>query len=258
MILAPDSPLARRIVASPNHGERRGMAAPDMLVLHYTGMPDAGAALARLCSVPHEVSSHYLVMEDGETVQMVAEARRAWHAGRSSWEGRDDVNSRSVGVEIVNPGHEWGYRAFPPAQMAAVVALASDIVRRNGIAASRVLAHSDVAPLRKEDPGEKFDWRVLAAAGAGLWTPPVPIRGGRFLAPGDHGQPVEALQAMLTLFGYGVTIDGIYDDLTEAVVRAFQRHFRQARVDGIADASTIETLRDVVALKQEAEDDAGA
>jgi N-acetylmuramoyl-L-alanine amidase len=249
MATAPDSPAASRIFPSPNHGESIGGAVPSMLLLHYTGMPDASGALARLVDPVAEVSCHYFVFEDGRVYQLVPEARRAWHAGRSAWDRVSDVNSHSIGVEIVNPGHEWGYRDFTPAQMESVSALAADIVRRWRIEPWRVLAHSDVAPDRKEDPGERFDWKRLAQRGAGLWTLPAPVRGGRFLSMGDRGQPVEALQAMFSLFGYGLAIDGIYGYATEAVVRAFQRHFRQDRVDGVADGSTIETLRDVVALK---------
>jgi N-acetylmuramoyl-L-alanine amidase len=163
----------------------------------------------------------------------------------------EDINSHSIGIEVVNPGHEWGYRDFPDAQMESVAALAADIARRWRMKPWRVLAHSDVAPTRKEDPGERFDWKRLADRGAGLWTAPAPIRGGRFFLRGDRGQPVEALQAMLAMFGYGVGVNGLYDEVTEAVVRAFQRHFRQEQVDGVADGSTIATLRDVVALKAE-------
>ena len=244
-----DTPLARRFLASPNHGERVGTTTPNMLILHYTGMPTAQAALARLIHAASEVSCHYLILEDGEIIQMVPEARRAWHAGRGEWDGHKDINSRSIGIEIVNPGHEWGYAAFPPAQMASVTSLSADIARRHGLRPRHVLGHSDIAPLRKEDPGEKFDWRALAQAGVGLWTEPAPIRGGRFFSAGDAGQPVAALQAMFAMYGYGIEISGRFDELTQAVTRAFQRHFRQERVDGIADASTIETLRALVALK---------
>jgi N-acetylmuramoyl-L-alanine amidase len=249
MTLPFDTPLARRFVASPNHGERLGALRPDMLVLHYTGMPDARAALARLADEQAQVSCHYFVFEDGEIVQMVPEQRRAWHAGQSTWEGHEDINSRSIGIEIANPGHEWGYVDFPRAQLAAVTALCCDIVRRHRLQPQHVLGHSDIAPMRKEDPGEKFDWRHLALAGAGLWAEPAPIRGGRFFAAGDAGEPVAALQAMFALYGYGIEVHGRFDALTEAVTRAFQRHFRPERVDGVADRSTIETLHSLLALK---------
>jgi N-acetylmuramoyl-L-alanine amidase len=211
-------------------------------------MASAEAARRWLVDPRSQVSCHYFVEEDGTVVQMVPEARRAWHAGRSTWRGLDDLNSASIGIEIVNPGHEFGYRPFPEAQMAGVTALAADIVRRHAILPRDVVAHSDIAPERKEDPGELFDWKRLADAGAGLHVAAAPIGGGRFLARGDEGRPVEALKAMLALHGYGLPVDTRFDEATEAVVRAFQRHHRQARVDGVADASTIETLRDLVAL----------
>ncbi|MGV7032376.1 N-acetylmuramoyl-L-alanine amidase [Methylobacterium symbioticum] len=242
-----DSPLATQVIPSPNHGERKGPR-PDLLILHYTGMESAAAAIGRLGDATAEVSAHYVVLEDGRIVQMVPESRRAWHAGASAWQGWRDVNSRSLGIEIVHPGHLDGALApYPEAQVAAVTALTQDIVARWSIPAARVLGHSDIAPERKDDPGETFPWAQLAAAGVGHFVPPVPIRDGRFFARGDAGQPVEALQAMLALYGYDVPVSGSFDARTEAVVRAFQRHFRPARVDGVADASTITTLRDLIA-----------
>jgi len=232
---------------SENHGPRRGGATPTMLILHYTGMTSAEAAIARLCDPASQVSCHYLVDEDGTIVRMVEEDRRAWHAGVASWAGERDINSCSVGIEIHNPGHEFGYRDFPDAQMAAVERLCLDIVARHAIPARRVLAHSDVAPGRKVDPGEKFDWARLARAGVGHWVAPEPIRGGGFLQRGDGGEGVEALQALLAAYGYGIEITGVFDDATHGVVDAFQRHFRQARVDGIADASTVTTLHRLIA-----------
>jgi N-acetylmuramoyl-L-alanine amidase len=244
--LTPDSPLARRVAPSPNHGARR--AGPlDMLILHYTGMDSGAAALARLRDPLSEVSAHYLVFEDGGIVQMVPEARRAWHAGAGAWKGETDVNSRSIGIEIVHPGHAGGLPPYPEAQVEAVIALARDILGRWPIPPERVLAHSDVAPERKEDPGEIFPWDRLAAAGVGHRVPPAHLQDGRFFARGDAGQPVEALQAMFALYGYDLPVTGLFDARTQAVVTAFQRHFRPARVDGVADASTITTLRDLIA-----------
>lgn len=244
----PDSPVASKVFPSPNHGERKG-GPPDMILLHYTGMPTGAEALMRLTNPVSEVSCHYFVWEDGGVLQLVPEARRAWHAGASSWAGESDVNSRSIGIEIVNPGHPGGAPPYPDAQIEAVVALCLDIAARCAIRPDRVLAHSDVAPGRKCDPGEAFPWAALHARGVGHWVRPAPIAGGRFFALGDEGQPVQALQAMFGLYGYGLAVTGVYDAATEAVVRAFQRHFRPARVDGIADASTITTLRDLIASR---------
>jgi N-acetylmuramoyl-L-alanine amidase len=222
-----------------------------MLVLHYTGMPSGEGALRWLCDPRSNVSCHHVVFEDGRVVSIVDEDRRAWHAGVSSWHGDSDINSRSVGVEIVNPGHEFGYRPFPDAQIEAVIDLCTGILARHPIRPRDVVAHSDAAPTRKGDPGELFPWGRLAAAGIGHFVEPVAIRGGRFLSQGESGRPVEALQSMLALYGYGVPVNGIYCDQTTAVVRAFQRHFRPERVDGIADVSTIETLRALLAALPE-------
>ncbi len=242
----PDSAFAKKVFPSPNHGERKDGKQPDMLMLHYTGMADGASALQRLCNPVTELSSHYFIFEDGHTLQLVPETRRAWHAGAGFWKGETDINSVSIGIEIVNPGHEHGYVDFPDAQIESVIALSADICRRWSIPPERVLAHSDTAPARKEDPGEKFPWDRLNKAGVGHYVPPVPLSGGRFFSKGDGGQPIEALQAMLALYGYGIEVDGLFGDETEAAVQAFQRHFRPMRVDGVADASTITTLRDLI------------
>ena len=243
---APDSPLAQAFLASPNHGERRGYARPDCLVLHYTGMPTAEAALALLRNPASEVSCHYFVFEDGRIVQLVGEERRAWHAGKGFWKGERDLNSASIGVEIVNPGHDGGLPPYPEAEIAATIALARDIVTRHLIAPERVLAHSDIAPARKRDPGELFPWERLWRAGIGHWTAPVPPDGGALFKPEEEGQPVRALQAMLALYGYGVELSGVFDRQTRLALAAFQRHFRPQRVDGEADRSTIATLRALI------------
>ncbi len=241
----PDSRLVAALAPSPNHGERR--APIDMLLLHYTGMERAEEAVERLRDPAAEVSAHYVVLEDGTILQMVPETRRAWHAGVSSWQGVSDINSCSIGIEIANPGHAFGYPPFPEAQIVSVAALAQDILARHpAIRADRVLAHSDVAPLRKDDPGEKFPWHLLHHAGVGHLVHEAPIEGGRFFMRGEAGQPVEALQSMLALYGYPISVNGTYDEETEAVVRAFQRHFRRARVDGVADMSTLKTLHALI------------
>ncbi len=247
----PESPVATSVMPSPNHGERRG-GAPTMLILHYTGMAGASEALQRLANPVAEVSAHYVVLEDGRVVQMVPEGRRAWHAGASSWicgpAGPErDINSRSLGIEIVNGGHDGGLPPYPDAQIEAVIALGLDLSARWSIAPRYVLAHSDIAPERKEDPGERFPWDRLAGAGLGHHAPASPIRDGRFFAQGDAGPPIEALQAMFALYGYDLPVTGTFDARTTSVVTAFQRHFRQERVDGVADASTITTLRNLLA-----------
>jgi N-acetylmuramoyl-L-alanine amidase len=241
MSFLPDY-LPAQVVPSPNHGVRIGQGVPDMIVLHYTGMPDADSALDWLCREESQVSCHYFVYEDGRVLQLVPEMRRAWHAGKSSWKGCTDINSCSIGIEIVNPGHPGGLPPFPDRQIEAVIALCRDIVKRHSIRPERILGHSDVAPVRKVDPGENFPWDRLAAAGVGHFVPPAPVRPGKVFQKGDASPPVAALQTMLSLYGYGTSVTGEYDDRTRGDVEAFQRHFRPERVDGIADPSTIETL----------------
>jgi N-acetylmuramoyl-L-alanine amidase len=240
MSFSADTKLVARTIASPNVGPRT--LPIDMIVLHYTAQtgPDA---CERLCDPVYKVSSHYLVYEDGGVDQLVPEALRAQHAGVSLWEGERDNNSRSIGIEIVNLGHDHGYPDFPDRQIDAVIALCRDIIARHGIRADRVVAHSDIAPARKIDPGEKFPWPRLAAAGVGLWVEPAPIAQGLALEPRARGDKVAELQRMLARYGYGIEATGDYDEATAIVVSAFQRHFRPARVDGIADASTHDTLR---------------
>jgi N-acetylmuramoyl-L-alanine amidase len=227
---------------SPNVGERRDGKRPDILLLHYTGMANAEVACRRLCDAESGVSCHYLVDERGGIVQMVAEDLRAWHAGQSYWQGETDINSRSIGIEVHNPGHDDDYPDFPDLQMKAVIALSRDILERHPIPPERVLAHSDIAPRRKRDPGEKFDWRRLHEAGVGHWVEPEPVGSDRGLARCDQGDGVLALQSDLAAYGYEVPQTGRFDVATEIVVSAFQRHFRQARVDGRADRSTCATL----------------
>ena len=244
----PDSSLATLFCPSPNIEPRKGDRDPDLLLLHYTGMESAEGALAWLTTPESNVSCHYLVDEEGRITQMVAEEMRAWHAGRSFWAGEDDINSCSIGIEIHNPGHELGYSDFPQSQMKAVEALCLDILARHDIPAERLLAHSDVAPERKADPGEKFDWQRLANAGAGLWVRPEPAGSDEGFEPGDEGDEVRGLQAALKQFGYGLEPSGAYDETTRSVVRAFQRHWRPEKTDGLADRSTRVTLERLMAL----------
>ena len=229
-------------LASPNYGKRRDGLKPEILLLHYTGMATGQGAQDWLCNPLSEVSCHYIVHEDGRIVQMVREIDRAWHAGRSWWRGRGDVNSRSIGIEIVNVGHDGGLPPFPDRQIEAVIALSRGIIARHGLAAELVLAHSDVAPGRKRDPGERFPWSGLAEEGVGLFVRPLPLRSGASLSEGDRGNEVAELQMQLASHGYQVPVSGFYDADTRKVVEAFQRHFRPARVDGVADFSTRDTL----------------
>ena len=239
---APDHAGAE-VRPSPNFGPRVGRIGPDMIILHYTGMVTGAAAEAWLCDEASNVSSHYLVHENGRIVQMVRERDRAWHAGKSSWRGVTDINSCSVGIEIVNPGHLLGYRNFPERQIEAVIELCKGVVARHAILPERVLAHSDVAPGRKIDPGERFPWRRLAGAGIGHFVAPARIGKDRPIGPGHHGPAVEELQSMLSTYGYGLEITGVFDEPTGVVVKAFQLHFRQRRIDGLADFSTVRTLQ---------------
>ena len=246
-VFPAESSVAAEVRPSPNHDERRAGLRPDMIVLHYTGMPDAAGALDLLCSRQSKVSAHYFVFEDGYIVQMVEESRRAWHAGTSFWAGETDINSCSIGIEIANPGHDYGYPDFPRRQIAAVIALCRSIQTRHAVPPARVLAHSDVAPSRKQDPGEKFPWRTLSNSGVGHWVKPSPItEGGTLLALGDRGEAVAAMQEEFSNYGYGITVSGTYDSATQAVVTAFQRHFRPERIDGIGDESTRATLRELL------------
>jgi N-acetylmuramoyl-L-alanine amidase len=248
--LRPDSSLAAEMRPSPNHNERKYGTKPNMIVLHYTGMRDDEAAVRQLCSPFSEVSAHYVVLQDGRTIQLVAEARRAWHAGVSSWAGETDVNSCSIGIELANPGHDYGYPDFPKRQIAAVTALCRSICTRHQIAPERVLGHSDVAPTRKQDPGEKFPWKLLAESGIGLWIKPVPVAaGGTIFALGETDPVIEEVQRLLARYGYGVTPTGYLDGAARDAVAAFQRHFRPSRVDGVIDGSTIATLEALLAAR---------
>ena len=222
---------------SPNYNQRKPGKAIGMLVMHYTGMRDAEAALRRLTDPEAQVSSHYLIDEAGKVYRLVDELRRAWHAGVSFWAGERDINSVSIGIELVNPGHEFGYQPFPEAQMAALIDLSRDILARNRIPSSRVLGHSDVAPARKIDPGELFDWQRLAKAGIGLW--PGPAKG-----PLDGA----SVRTALAKIGYEVSAEGAKDTLTKQSLGAFQRRFRPAKIDGIADEETCGMLYGLLAL----------
>lgn len=254
MIREPDSALVADIFPSPNIEPRARGLTPSILIMHYTGLPTVERSLDVLSRPDGKVSSHYVVDVDGRIIQMVAEGMRAWHAGVSSWHGETDVNSASIGIEIQNAGHSGGLPDYPAAQMKAVGALAQDIAGRHGIAPPFVLAHSDVAPARKIDPGEKFDWPGLAREGVGFWVPPAAVDDADpGLGPGAAGETVAHAQALLQRYGYGQAISGQFDEATGYVVRAFQLHFRPARVDSRLDRSTLLTLERLVdALPPEA------
>jgi N-acetylmuramoyl-L-alanine amidase len=244
----PESCVVAEVRPSPNQGERKAGKQPDMILLHYTGMPSADAALEHLCTPGSDVSAHYFVFEDGRIVQLVQESRRAWHAGMAFWAGETDINSCSIGIEIANPGHDHGYPDFPKRQIAAVTALCRSIQTRWSVPPARVLAHSDVAPERKQDPGEKFPWRTLYDSGVGHWVKPASLaEAGPVLVLGERGDAVAALQDSLVQYGYNVSNHGNYDFATHAAVTAFQRHFRPERVDGAGDPSTRTTLRELLA-----------
>lgn len=220
---------------SPNHGERlaEGGGAPviDMLVIHYTGMVPDAKALAWLCDPASQVSAHYFIDEAGAVCRLVPEDRRAWHAGVSAWRGARDINSRSIGIELANPGHDFGYRDFPQAQIEALVALSREILARHPIPPRNVVGHSDIAPARKLDPGERFPWCVLAAAGVGHW-------------PDENARSREYdITTMLADYGYDVANAPLTN-----VISAFQRHFRPARFDGVADGETCARLAGLLAL----------
>lgn len=245
--------MSLEIIQAPSANFNERLHPLDMLVLHYTGMKDGPSALARMREDKEpRVSAHYMVEEDGRVFQLVAEDKRAWQAGRSWWRGDEDLNSRSIGIEIVNPGHEWGYRPFPEAQIVSVIELCQGILGRWPIPPHRVVAHSDIAPDRKEDPGELFPWKRLAESGIGLW--PQPVRPEPWMmhgaSVGDAGLTVEGLQKSLAAIGYKITVTGQFDEATAAVVRAFQRRWRPERVNGEGDTETVSRAHEVARLTQ--------
>lgn len=224
---------------SPNADERPEGSAVNCLVLHYTGMKTADEALARLCDPDAKVSAHYFIDGDGRMLRLVDEKLRAWHAGVSYWQGRERLNDGSIGIEIVNPGHEWGYVPFTEAQYRSLEWLCPRIMKRWSIPAERVLAHSDIAPDRKEDPGELFDWPRLAASGIGIW----PEDGA-----GTPRSEAEAI-AQLHQIGYSLPKQGDRQASTRRVVAGFQRRFRPEKVDGVLDRQTLARLDGLLALQ---------
>jgi len=234
---------------SSNHDERT--LPISLLVLHYTGMESGRAALERMCDPNSKVAAHYMVEEDGQIFRLVDESRRAWHAGVSSWHGESNINSASIGIEIVNGGHDFGLPDFPDAQIKSVISLCRDIVRRNKIDDFGVVAHSDIAPGRKQDPGEKFPWAELADAGIGIW-PEVKTTDQRILLDAQNIDKthIHLVQNALGTLGYGLKVTDTLDSMTISVLKAFQRRYRPAKIDGLMDVQTMALLTLLVRYKQ--------
>jgi N-acetylmuramoyl-L-alanine amidase len=237
---------------SPNVNARPEGAAIDLVVLHYTGMEDGLSAIKRLRDPEARVSCHYVVEEDGRVFRLAPEEMRAWHAGVSVWNGNTDVNSHSIGIEIVNGGHDFGLPDFQPEQVAALIDLLSDILTRTNLHPICVVGHSDVAPARKDDPGDKFPWTQLHAAGVAIAPKPQEQSREIVYAPGTKDAGVAGVQQALAAIGYGVALSGVLDDATQCVVRAFQRRFRQDQIDGALDLQTLALIADVERITQAA------
>lgn len=225
--------MSQVILPSPNQDARPAGVRPSLVILHYTGMASAGAAIARLRDPAAKVSAHYVIDEDGSLISLVPEARRAWHAGIAGWRSLSDINNHSIGIELVNPGHDLGYRPFPKAQIAALVALGAELRDRHALPPEAVIGHSDVAPARKTDPGELFPWAELAEHGLGVWTGTV------------TSAAIDPSTALAGLAAIGYRFD-LPHTVPAQIVAAFQRHWRQQRVDGILDGQTM-ALIDAVA-----------
>ncbi len=240
--------LSHEHFPTQNQDERPINAHISILVLHYTGMATAKAALHRMQDPTAKVSAHWCIDEDGRIYSLVPEKLRAWHAGLSYWRQKYLVNDISIGIELVNPGHENGYRPFPARQMKSLTGLAIEILSRYEIPAQNVVGHSDISPHRKKDPGELFDWRRLSESGIGLWPTHLNKLNDHFpaLSKGSQGLSVKTLQEGLFNYGYGLNVDGIYGEESESVITAFQRHFRQGKVDGIADNATLAILQNLL------------
>lgn len=252
LLASAESALVDKIFPSPNIESRFNNLLPNLLILHYTGLESFSRSLEILSRPDCKVSCHYVVDVDGRIVQMVSEAMRAWHAGVSCWKGETDINSLSIGIEIQNPGHSLGYPDFPFEQMNSVIALCKDIMARHSIKPHNVLAHSDIAPSRKIDPGEKFDWQRLAGEGIGLWVSPAPIDivddtgGSLFYDP----ENVNEVRFLLSQMGYCIQPTGPFNEELGFVLRAFQLHFRQDLINSRPDLSTLLTLRKLVEAQE--------
>jgi len=225
---------------SPNFENRPPGVSVNLLLFHYTGMKSASEAIARLCNPNSKVSAHYLIDEGGNIFSLVEENKRAWHAGVASWNDDVDINNISVGVEIANPGHEFGYSRYPERQMVAVETLSIDIIKRHSIRAARVLAHSDVSPSRKCDPGELFDWERLAAAGIGIWPKMLPVS-----VDFEIGS-IRQCQKQLKMIGYSLKVTGVLDECTRDTILAFQRHWLPNRLTGKFDVETVWRMKSLL------------
>jgi N-acetylmuramoyl-L-alanine amidase len=231
---------------SPNFNERK--LPISILVLHYTGMENGDVARERLCDPAAEVSAHWLVHEDGTAEPLVDEDKRAWHAGRGSWNGITDLNSASIGVEIVNGGHNCPLPngelpPYPDPQILGVIKLAKEIISRRRIDPRNIVGHSDIAPDRKDDPGEHFPWQGLAAAGVGYWPGDLPKDDRILFEPGDRDRGISILQRGLADLGYGASVTGRLDENTQAIIRAVQRRYRPSKIDGFVDMQLMEILK---------------
>jgi len=234
---------------SPNFDERT--LPISLLVLHYTGMETGVIALERMCDPEAKVAAHYMVEEDGRVFRLIDESKRAWHAGVSSWGGETNINSASIGIEIVNGGHDFGLPDFPSEQIKAVISLCQDVMKRNNISDFGVVAHSDIAPTRKQDPGEKFPWAKLADANIGIW-PEVKTKDQRILLSkqDNHENQIKRVQGALKYLGYGIGVNGNLDSATLSVIETFQRRYRPFKVDGLLDVETLALLTLLVNYKQ--------
>ncbi len=235
---------------SPNWNERPDGAVINTVIIHYTGMQTGQAALERLCNKESEVSAHYLIEENGIVHQLVNEEKRAWHAGVSHWRGCDNLNHNSIGIELVNPGHEFGYRAFPDMQIHILLGLLEEINERHPITKAGFIGHSDIAPMRKTDPGELFPWKLCWEHGFGLWSLEDGTNEEILLKLGDAGNQVQKLNELLKIIGYNITNCDVFDAETEMALRAFQAHWRQSKVSGIYDKGTKLILQDIAAQSE--------
>ena len=223
-------------ISSPNFNDRDPSVPLRYIVLHYTGMPTGAAAIQRMCDPAAKVSAHYMIEEDGQVIQLVDESKRAWHAGHSAWGETTDMNSASLGIELVNPGHQNGYRPFPAIQISVLKVVMKGVIERHAMNPKTApLAHAEIAPERKEDPGEFFPWRELADSGLGLWPTP---------QPADYGHADDdVVQDMLRTIGYPCPPSGFYDRATRSALLAFQRRYEPDNLTGTPERETIARLR---------------